>query len=400
MALCARTHIFTYLIERLSAKTFDSNKLYSSEILCILLQADFANVKRITEEGGLRGMDVIDALLQILFQYRKREDLLSDEEECIHNLFDSMVTIYHKFCFQSKPMLSKRLFILKCTLLRLPAVQKRFLELEGFELMVKCLKELKYAAICALKVILYAITDNKINAERFIFVGGLKYVFPMLFGRGLPKVMVSGKKKSRSTEEKQETEEDILGIISQMCILLHDSKEQDCSNRLLSKFLEADFEKLDHCVELFAKYSRQLKATEYQIESIELAALRAQMEENGRIEEEDEEDKLEAEEFRYAKRLEGGLQSLQQVSVMLAFVGVYGGRGMFERMAEKLRLDKLSLEDIQNVLRENASALIAKAPKESGTQALVLSGFESNVKLLIEWSAVIGQVRTSISSSL
>lgn len=41
----------------------------------------------------MRDMDVIDALLQILFQYRKKEDLLSDEEECVHNLFDSMVTI-------------------------------------------------------------------------------------------------------------------------------------------------------------------------------------------------------------------------------------------------------------------------------------------------------------------
>lgn len=265
--------------------------------------------------------------------------------------------------------------------------------------MVKCLKELKYAAICALKVILYAITDNKVNAERFIFVGGLKFVFPMLFGRGLPKVMVSGKKKSRSAEEKQETEEDILGIISQMCILLHDSKEHDSSTRLLAKFFEADFEKLDHCVELFVKYSRQLKATEYQIESIELAALRAQMEELGQIEEEDEEDKLEAEEFRYAKRLEGGLQSLQQISVIIAFAAVYGGREIFERIAEKLRLDKLSFEDIQNILRENASALMTKTPKESGTQTLVLPGFEGGVRLLIEWSAVIGQMRVTMSSS-
>jgi beta-catenin-like protein 1 len=95
VALCARTHIFTFLIERLSAETFDSNKLYSSEIFCILLQADFANVKRVMEEGAVRGMDIIDALLQILFHYRKKEDLLSDEEECVHNLFDSMVTFSH-----------------------------------------------------------------------------------------------------------------------------------------------------------------------------------------------------------------------------------------------------------------------------------------------------------------
>ena len=285
--------------------------------------------------------------------------------------------------------------VLQCTLLRLSSVQKRFLELEGFELMAKCLKELKYAAICSLKVILYAITDNRANAEQFIAVGGLKYVFPMLIGRGLPKIMLSGKKKNRPAEEKQEIEEDVLGIISQMCILLHDSKEQDCSTRILAKLLEADFEKLDHCIELFVKYSRQLKATEYQLESIELAALRAQMEELGKIEEEDEEDKLEAEEFRYSKRLEGGLQSLQQVSVVLSFAGVYGGRAVFERISEKLLLDRYSLEDVQNILRENASALMAKTVKESSTETLVLPGFEGSVKLLIEWSATLEQVKSS-----
>ena len=52
-------------------------------------------------------MDVIDALLQILFQYRKKEDLLTDEEECVHNLFDSMVNINHNV---SIPLLPNPLF--------------------------------------------------------------------------------------------------------------------------------------------------------------------------------------------------------------------------------------------------------------------------------------------------
>ena len=54
-------------------------------------------------------------------------------------------------------------------------------------------------------------------------------------------------------EEKQETEEDVLKIISQMCLLLHDSKEHDCSSRLVAKFIETDNEKIGHCVDLFVK---------------------------------------------------------------------------------------------------------------------------------------------------
>ena len=44
-----------------------------------------------TDIDGMKGMDAVDALLQILFQYRKKEDLLSDEEECVRNLFNAMV---------------------------------------------------------------------------------------------------------------------------------------------------------------------------------------------------------------------------------------------------------------------------------------------------------------------
>ena len=92
LTICSRTHILTFLVERLSQKNFDSNKLYCSEILCILLQGDIANCRRFVEKDGLQGdMDGIDALLQILFHYRKKEDLPNDEEECVHNLFHAMV---------------------------------------------------------------------------------------------------------------------------------------------------------------------------------------------------------------------------------------------------------------------------------------------------------------------
>jgi len=92
--------------------------------------------------------------------------------------------------------------------------------------MVRCLKELKYAALCAVKVINYAITGNRPNAEKFVEVGGLKYIFPMLMGRGLPVVIINGKKAKRATQEKQEFEETIMSIVGQLCLQLHDCKEK------------------------------------------------------------------------------------------------------------------------------------------------------------------------------
>jgi len=61
-----------------------------------LLQADVTNCHRLADVSAMKGMDAVEALLQILFQYRKKEDLLADEEECVHNLFHAMVYIFKK----------------------------------------------------------------------------------------------------------------------------------------------------------------------------------------------------------------------------------------------------------------------------------------------------------------
>lgn len=116
--------------------------------------------------GNLHGIDGIDSILQTVFQYRKKDPASLDEEECIHNLFNCI-----------------------CSILSIPDNQSKFRLGEGFELMMRCLKELKYAALCAVRVINYAITDNRPNAEKFVEVGGLKHIFPMVMGRGLPQVV-------------------------------------------------------------------------------------------------------------------------------------------------------------------------------------------------------------------
>ena len=43
--MCEKTTILKFLLKRLKVKKFDANKLYASEILSILLQADTENAR-------------------------------------------------------------------------------------------------------------------------------------------------------------------------------------------------------------------------------------------------------------------------------------------------------------------------------------------------------------------
>jgi beta-catenin-like protein 1 len=110
-------------------------------------------------------------------------------------------------------------------------------------------------AVCGLKVLKYAVTNNKQNCIKLIEVGGLKHIFPVLMGRGVPK------------DERTEAETAVVSIISQLCTHLHDVKENDCVARLLIKFTENDCEKLERCIEIFASYYRTLQETDKRIQT-------------------------------------------------------------------------------------------------------------------------------------
>ena len=188
------------------------------------------------------------------------------------------------------------LFLCLCALLMVtPDHQERFAQCEGFDLMFKCLKEQKSAAVCVPKVINYAITKSAVNCHRFIKCGGLRYVFPILMGKtsGLPRPINHHSKSHSSSSNKpiknyikltdiKDAEEMCIGIISQLCIhiplvnnsnlqLSHNSEmsetdTKDSYQRLLVKFLENDYEKLDRCGALFSMYWCRLETTEQDIQ--------------------------------------------------------------------------------------------------------------------------------------
>lgn len=113
-------------------------------------------------------------------------------------------------------------------------------------------------------------SNNTIASVKFIEVGGLKYLFPILLGRGLP---VDLEKKKANHPDRVEVEKAAITAVSQLCInlLVLDKEEvspssfQESQQRLVGKFIENEYEKVDRCVEIFLKYNNQISLIEKEI---------------------------------------------------------------------------------------------------------------------------------------
>ena len=318
-----RTDIMSYLLRRLSGQAFDPIKLHCSEVLAILLQRSEANQERLStiQVDGRSGFEHI---LQIVFNYRKVVPSSSDEAECIENVFLSL---------RSALLISKN--------------RELFLENEGFELMMKCLKEGAYAATCSLKTLSFAITSSTASCSRFVEVGGLKFLFPTFMGKSIAKNF------SKKKGVKQELEQTAVSILSELssCLVLNPENESMRSIllRLMSKFSENEQEKLERCMDLYVKYKQEVKDTEQ-----EIALLRRDIEATGdkdALEEFNDDDNL------YMKMLNGGLFTLQQICKIIALVCLSEGKKALTTVSNRLSSSGSSFDDFLFILREAAARM-------------------------------------------
>mmetsp|Transcript_23593 Transcript_23593/g.69028 ORF Transcript_23593/g.69028 Transcript_23593/m.69028 type:complete len:651 (-) Transcript_23593:125-2077(-) len=315
--LCEKTGILKFLLMRLKVRKFDGNKLYASEILSILVQADTKNAQRL---GDLSGTDGVDLLLQALSYYRKREPAGEEEQECVENMFNSLGAA-----------------------LLLSENQTKFRRSEGFELMLRCMREKNYAGTCAVKVIDFATANNPTNSERFVETGGLKVLFPAFMGNGVARPK---KHRKRATDERRLAEAQVVSVLSTLAVQLSPESRRDCFPRFIAKFLEGDLEKVDRLVELFVEYDKAVK--EY--------------DRNPNAGEEDEEDDLDGidPEIRLlAGRLSAGLDVLRQVSVVMATVAIHSPRAR-SRIQEKLHEKNRRPSEVKAILVGHAKDLLDK----------------------------------------
>ncbi|KAG0280688.1 hypothetical protein BGZ95_009155 [Linnemannia exigua] len=270
--IVSKSGLLPWMMKRLKVKAFDSNKQYCSELLAILLQSSSANRKRLGEQGG------IDDLLQLLAAYKRKDPKDDDEIELVENLFDGL-----------------------CSALAEKENKRLFLEGEGIELMVIMIKEKRMARVRAVKVLNYAMSTKAgtANCLRFVEIMGLKTLFSIFSRNGNEKL-----KKAYKSFSEVEEEEHLIGIMASLVRNL--PLESGHRLRVIRKFVEDDYAKLERLLDLREGYEARVKAFDEKIEQ-----------ENKELELTQEE--IEEEEpVRALQRLETGLYAMQQIDLIIA----------------------------------------------------------------------------------
>ncbi|CAG8622657.1 11207_t:CDS:10, partial [Funneliformis caledonium] len=265
------TNLLQWILNRIRVKTFDSNKQYCSELLAILLQNSRVNRLKLGEFGG------IDVLLQVLNSYKRRDPKDADETEMMENFFDAL-----------------------CLALEESENKQRFLEGEGVELMLIMMKEKMMSRMRSLKVLDHALSspDGLKSCERFVEIFGLKTLFSTFMRKGLKKL-----KRSYKAFSEVEEEEHVMGII--VSLLKSLPRDSEARMRLINKFIENDYEKVDRLLEMRESYEAKVAIINKEIEE----------------EKEDlEDDDGEMEEHYLRQRLDGGLFTLQYVDLTIAWI--------------------------------------------------------------------------------
>ncbi|THF97165.1 hypothetical protein TEA_003295 [Camellia sinensis var. sinensis] len=267
--VCERTKLMRWLLSKIKIREFDGNKQYASEILAILLQNSTANQKRL---GQINGVDVV---LQAVAMYKSRDPKTQDEEEMVENLFDCL-----------------------CCLLMPLENKERFVKAEGVELMIIVMNSKKSCYGSAIRALDFAMTNYPPACERFVDVMGLKTAFPAFMVRRIP--LIVRVFTEWSVDGHINTHIDLMAYVAGKRYrsksklvgtggILRGSRRE----RLFSKFVENECEKIDRLMELYMRYSNRVKSETERLNELELDDL-----------EMDEDEK-------YNRRLESGLYTLQ-----------------------------------------------------------------------------------------
>lgn len=286
------TRLLPWLLSRIRKRepSVSQNKQYAAEILAILLQSSPENCTEITS------LDGIDAILQLLSPYRKRDPAKgTEEEEYMANLFDCMTCLVD------------------------PAAGKgKFVEAEGVELCIIMLREGKMSKPGALRVLNHALGGPEDTAccEKFVEAAGLKPTFGLFMKK----------------QDKENTEH-LLGILASMLRLLPANEAPRI--RLLAKFVEKDYQACDCLVKLRREYASKVAAIDREIKQ-----------ERARLNTEESDEK--SDEW-FSRRLDAGLYVLQTVDVVLAWLIAEddGARRKIQALADRDAI----LKDIRATLQ-------------------------------------------------
>jgi len=179
-----------------------------------------------------------------------------------------------------------------------------------------------------LKVLNHAVSgpEGASNAQKVVEILGLRTLFPLF--------MKTPKKAKRKGMSAQEHEEHVVSVIAG--ILQHVTGPS--RNRILSKFDENDYEKVERLGELHFKYLGKVNLVDN--------AIVEELRKGGEAPPPDEDEV-------YLRRLENGLFTLQLVDYIILEVSVSNPK-VKERFAKMVQLRRGSLDTVKDIVREYA----------------------------------------------
>jgi len=354
----------------------DEIQYYAVEVLSVMLQADLDVAVALGETvlGELGpAYTGIDALLQCARDCRNAMDVGVSlaTRECITNIY---------LCLSASMTDS--------------GCQDHFQRAGGFQQMLKCIHDRTFAASGAVTTIRHAVSRHSSNARALVASGGLRYIFPLLLGYGLPQTQEreengvypwnemkknhhkrSYSKKKRS---KLKIEVAVVAILSELCLLLcgggGGSSSSSEGGRVISKLLESEGEKALKCVSLFVNFAQKLESTDDQLHQL------AENIDRGGASEEEKSEFFDSE-FQMARRLEGGLAVMQDAATVVACSVGWGSKEVRDTIGEALKREGLDYMTLLGVLLE-ARQYVALT---------VSSAEEPRLRTLDNWCRVLSQ---------
>jgi len=268
----------------------------------------------------------VDKLMRGIAPYRKKEPVDTEEAEYVSNMFDCL-----------------------CSLMLVKEHQDILGKAQGLELMIRMMREQKYVAPLALRLVDHGLRHCPSNCQIFVEKLGLKTLFSMFMKKGM-----SLKKK-----ENKESEEHIMSIIQSLC--------RYCTGtavaRVLNKFTENSFEKLERLLELHEEYAGSVAEADARRLKGELQQIDREMEVN-------EEEQL------FLDRCDAGLFTLQQVDLILVRCMNMGNREVSQSIQKLFDTKGVNSKEIGKIVKEYIENLDDSAKEESDELTEFLKAFE------------------------
>lgn len=308
-------------------------------------------------------IDGIEVLLLAIAAFRKSDPQVEVECEFLENIFDALAA----------------------SLMREDNVVD-FVNAEGIELMLRCLRQKVHAGGGALKVLNFALSgsvrDASVNTnayrkacDTFVNAGGLKILLPLYMARksaipcpaacseggsNLAKKGNNGnggnvsKRAKRAAHARKkwlvEVEQNAINIMYALTRHVAEDSQYDAHSRLLAKFVEEDCEKCDRTIELCLKFDEKARIAEYQYFRSDEA-------------EEAEQLGIDVELAALNAKLRGGGDVFHRSCAILSFACV-GSKRCHGHVMDQLKLQGSGISVIKVGLIDFAS-LLSDAPQKS-----------------------------------